>query len=358
MTVHDSSVRILEAAIDRAPHERRVENLQRVTDLFIAGAECYSEEAIVIFDRLLRRLIQEIETAVLVQISDRLAPIRKAPAGIVRTLARHDEIAVAGPLLSRSERLDEADLVDVAETKSQAHLMAISNRARLDPAVTDIIVRRGDDEVVRTLAANAGASFSKGGMDTLANRAERDELLAEKVVQRVDVPHHVFCQLLVAATGVVRERLLAVLAPEAKEEALWILDKVSGAIADNAPAPRSYGAAIRRVLIESADGQLGERELMKYAAKQQIEEVIATLSLLASVPTERIAEFFATGEYESLLIVCKAAGLSFPAARAVIRLERLGTTNALEFMADQSRRFEQIRPDEVQQLVQLWQVAG
>jgi uncharacterized protein (DUF2336 family) len=356
MTVHDSSVRILEAAIDHAPHERRVENLRRVTDLFIAGADCYSEEAVIIFDRLLRRLIEDIETAVLVEIGQLLAPIKKAPAGVVRTLARHDEIAVAGPLLTQSERLAEADLIDVAETKSQAHLMAISNRVRIEPSVTDVLVRRGDDEVVRTLAANAGATFSPHGMDTLADRAERDEVLAEKVVQRVDVPHHIFCKLLVAATGVVRERLLAVLAPEAQEEAFRVLEKVSGAIADHAPAPRSYGNAIRRVLIESADGQLGERELVKYAATQQIEETIAALSLMASVPTERIDEFLTTGEYESLLAVCKAADLSFQAARAVIQLDRFGGTTSLELMNELSRKFEQITSTEAQRLVQLWQV--
>jgi uncharacterized protein (DUF2336 family) len=358
MNVHDTTVRTLESAIARASYDRRVENLRRVTDLFIAGADSFSEEHLAVFDRLLARLIDQIESKVLAEIGERLALVRNAPAGVVRNLAHHDEIAVAGPILIRSQQLAQADLVGIAETKSQAHLMAISNRSRVEEAVTDVLVRRGNDAVVRTLAGNSGAKFSEAGMGTLAQRAEGDEAIAEKVVQRADVPAHVFCRLLVAATAVVRERLLAVLAPEAQEEAFRTLENVSGQIADQTPSRRSYAAAIRRVLIESAQGDLGEQDVIRYASNKQSDETIAALSLLSAVPTEKIDMFFTRRQYESLLIVCKAAGLTWPAARAVVQMNCPGGTIPADVLAGLNRTFEQLKGADAQRMLQRWHADG
>jgi uncharacterized protein (DUF2336 family) len=355
MTMHDTSVRNLESAIARGPYDRRVENLKRVTDLFIAGADSFSEQHLAVFDRLLARLIDHIETTVLAEIGARLAAIKNAPAGVMRDLAHRDEIAVAGPVLARSERLAEADLVDIAETKSQAHLMAISNRPRVQEAVTDVLVRRGSDEVVRTLAGNSGAKFSQGGMGRLAQRAEGDEALAEKVVQRTDVPAHVFCRLLVAATAVVRERLLAALAPAAQEEAFRILEKVSGQIADETPAHRSYAAAIRRVLVESANGELSERELLRYAANKQDDETIAALSLLSSVTTERLDALFAKGRHDVLLLVCRAAGLSWEGTRAMVQMKCPRGAISADSLVGLKRSFDELTPAGAQRKLHRWQ---
>lgn len=356
MNVHDRSVIELEAAIARAPHEKRADNLRRVTDLFIASAESFTEEHLAIFDRVLKRLIDEIETAVLAEIGERLAPIRNAPAGVMRNLAHHEEIAVAGPVLARSERIALADLVHIAETKSQAHLKAISTRPRVEEAVTDVLVRRGDDDVVRTLAANGGASFSESGMGRLADRAVGDEALAENVVQRADVPPHVFCKLLVAATGVVRERLLGVLAPEARAEADRILEKVSGEIADRAPAPRTYGAAIRRVLVESSRAELGEDNLLAYASNRRVDETIATLSLLSSVGTEKIDRLIETAQYETLLIVCRAAGLTWRGARAVILLNRPASAPSPEHLLELHQTFEGLAESDAEHMLRIWRL--
>jgi uncharacterized protein (DUF2336 family) len=76
------------------------------------------------------------------ELANRLAPVANAPLKLIRTLANDDDIAVAGPVLKLAPRLQEADLVDLATTKSQAHLLAISVRQVLGEAVTDVLVRR------------------------------------------------------------------------------------------------------------------------------------------------------------------------------------------------------------------------
>ena len=157
---------------------RRVETLRRVTDLFINGAVDYSDEQIELFDDVFQCLIHQIESSAKALLSNRLAPIPTAPPLTVRALALDDVIEVAAPVLSLSERLDDDALIETARTKSQAHLMAISTRKVLSGAVTDVLVLRGDDDVVQNTVNNPGAEFSERGFTRLVNRAEGDDDLA------------------------------------------------------------------------------------------------------------------------------------------------------------------------------------
>ena len=58
-------------------------------------------------------------------------------------------------------RLRTSDLVEIASTKGQDHLFAISGRTNLPEAVTDVIVDRGERKVIRRLANNESARFSE-----------------------------------------------------------------------------------------------------------------------------------------------------------------------------------------------------
>jgi hypothetical protein len=117
-----------------------------------------------------------------------------APIKVLLTLAHDDEIKVARPVLTHSTRLGAEDLVAVATAKSQNHLLAISERRRLDAIVTDVFLNRGNREVVKSLVENPGAQFS-AALNILLSAMGGDEMLAEKFGQRVDIPTAVFEQL-------------------------------------------------------------------------------------------------------------------------------------------------------------------
>src|SRR5262249_59201929 len=97
--------------------------------------------------------------------------VANAPERVVRRLAHNDAIGVAGPVRSQSPRLGEADLVDIAASKSQAHLLAIARRGALGESVTEVLVRRGNPYVKRSVAANPAASFSPAAYGELVASA-------------------------------------------------------------------------------------------------------------------------------------------------------------------------------------------
>src|SRR5690606_35952508 len=130
------------------------------------------------------------------------------------------------------------DLAEIARTRSQAHLLAISGRGDIGEVVTDELVRRGSREVVWRVADNQAARFSERGFAVLVRRAERDNLLAEKVGARPDIPPRLFQELLMVASEVVRQRLLATADAKTRENIQRALTNVTREVSRDYTAAR------------------------------------------------------------------------------------------------------------------------
>jgi len=78
-----------------------------------------------------------------------------------------------------------------------------------------------------SFAGNRGARISELGFVNLVKRAEDDGVLAEKIGLRPGIPAPMFGELLVKATAVVRDRMLATAPPDIKNEINRILAKVA-----------------------------------------------------------------------------------------------------------------------------------
>ena len=171
---HQNLIDQLEEVIAGKDIGRRAMMLRRVTDLFALGSGKMSAEQIALFDDVMDRLVEKIDTAARATFGDVLAMFPDAPPKVIRRLALDDAINVAGPVLSHSGRVDDTTLVEGAKTKSQEHLLAISRRKALAVLVTDVLVQRGNQNVVLSTAGNPGAAFSEFGYSTLVQRSSND----------------------------------------------------------------------------------------------------------------------------------------------------------------------------------------
>ena len=214
MTTQISLLGELEAAIQSGSSAKRTEMLRRVTDLFVVTAPSVTPQQAGVFDDVFEQLIKEIEWKAKVELSDRVSPLGNAPDRLIRHLAHDDSIEISGPVLAKSPRLGEEELVAIARTKSQAHLAAIAGRPDIGEQVTDVLVERGDMTVARKVAANNGARFSEGSLRNLVDRATDDGDLASAVARRRELPAPMFRQLLTKATDAVRQKLLESAQPE------------------------------------------------------------------------------------------------------------------------------------------------
>ncbi len=162
-------VKEVEATLRDAPIEKRTEILRRVTDLFLVSAPTADESQVAVFDGVMGQLVTYVEQKAVAELSRRIAAFANAPPMTARQMARHDNLEISGPILSKSAVLTDHDLIEIAAWKSQAHLAQIALRPQLTEKVTDALVDFGDNTVASRLAANAGARFSKLGMAKLVS---------------------------------------------------------------------------------------------------------------------------------------------------------------------------------------------
>jgi uncharacterized protein (DUF2336 family) len=318
MVAQDSLISELEDSIRTGSHDKRVQTLRRVTDLFLAETERFNDEQINVFDDVLKRLIDRIETKALAELSRRLAPISNAPNDVIQKLARNDEISVASPVLMQSLRLSNANLVEIANSKSQAHLLAIAGRDQLETSVTDALVTRGDGEVLNRLANNSGAAFSETSFATLVERAGKDDSLALQLGRRLDMPLRLFRELLLRATEAVRAKLLA-MAGENQSEIQSVLAQASDQVANEDAAPRDYTSASRLVRMLQEKGELNQDAILTFLRANRYEEVVAALSTLCGLGLDLVDRLMRAPRNDGILIPCKAVGFDWATTRAILK---------------------------------------
>jgi uncharacterized protein (DUF2336 family) len=164
--------------------------LRRIADLFVASADNYNDEQIALFGEVIGRLIPNTGRRQLAELSNLLAQAKSAPANVVAVLARHIDIAVCGPVLERAAALPDNDLVQIADNDrtNMNMLMKIAARPQLSEAVTDVLLKRGNRGVQRTVIDNPNARVSETGFARVIMGLNGDKDLAAAIAARSDVP--------------------------------------------------------------------------------------------------------------------------------------------------------------------------
>jgi len=357
MKPHHSQIADLEAAIEDGSDDKLVDALRRITDLFVVSAAKFDAQQIGVFDDVLGQLINRIRGKALAELSLRLGPIGNAPIEVVRRLARDDDITVAQPILTQSLCLSESDLIDIANTKDQAHLLAIADRNQVGPNVTDALLRRGRNNVTHRLAENSGASFSENGFGALVKQSHGDEDLAEKVGLRLDVPLPLFRELLQRATETVRSQLVALADPESRHRIQRVLTAICKDTEHEARLvnERDRAEAQARMLALKKRGQVNEAALFKFAKADRYADVVAALSLLCGVPMQLLENLFQSQHREAWLIPCKVAGLAWQTVDVILNCRSIKWGISDQTLDAARAEYFKLSQENAERVLRFWQ---
>ncbi|MVT65284.1 DUF2336 domain-containing protein [Bradyrhizobium pachyrhizi] len=353
MTTAPALIPELDDIVRRGDPKRRAEAARRLGELFLQGAASFRPDHIDLFDGVLTSLVPHAELAARVDLAERLALLANAPRHLVGQLAREDEVAIAGPLLRRSPVIDEKVLVEIANAKGQGHLLAMAERSKLSTALTDVLVRRGDRDVIRCAAGNAGAAFSDASFTTLVQRAGQDGVLTLRIGRRDDLPPEHLKGLLAGSIDVIRRRLHAVAKPERQAEIKLAMKEIEGVIVQ--VEGRDFTAAQRAILALHRAGELNEAAVAGFAKAFKYEECVAALAAMAGVKIVTLDRLISGDRYDPILIASKTIGFEWPTVRALI-LMRLGP-NRVPSPADiEGARvnFVRLMPSTAQRVVEFW----
>ncbi|MEO6784358.1 MAG: DUF2336 domain-containing protein [Bradyrhizobium sp.] len=363
--VEFSVVDEVETAINNGTAEKRLETIKRVTDLFLASAESFNSKQIELFGDVLERLIKTIEIRAiadvsvriaLAEMSSQLAPVPQAPPSVVRRLAGNDEITVARPVLTESACLSTEDLVEIAKTKGEQHLLAMSGRWWLKEVVTDVILARRYPSVSRRIVNNPGARVSAAGFAIVVAQAEADPELAVETGIRVDLPLELRHQLLRSATEAVRARLLSRAPPHVFEEIRSAIATVSAGINREMSKVREFTAAQRLVARLRDNGELKEATLFEFAKRRKYEETVAALAALSHSTIEVIRPLMQSLRDDGVLVPCRVAGLSWETVHAVLESRLATGSMGPHELANARSQFGKMTAENARRLLSFWQV--
>ena len=355
MTVAASLIPGLDEILKQGDPKRLGEAARRITELFLLGAPKLRPDHVDLFDGILIDLVPHTETAARADLAERLSVLRNAPRALVGQLAREDEILIAGPLLRRSPLIDEAALVEIARIQGQGHLLAMSERATLSPDLTEIIVRRGDRDVVRSTAGNSGAAFSPTGYSALIKRASQDGVLTLTVGQRDDLSESHLKDILEGSSDVIRRRLLEVVKPGRQAAITRAMSEISGVI-EMVDSRRDFAPAQHTILALHRAGELNEAALFGFAKAHKYEEAVAALAAMSGVKIATLDRLIAGDRFDPILIVGKTIGLEWATVRALIML-RLGPNRVASPADIEGARvnFARLIPSTAERVVGFWQ---
>ncbi|MFC0633463.1 DUF2336 domain-containing protein [Brevundimonas balnearis] len=289
--------------------EKRRVLLRELTDSFF-GAPTHSEAETALYGDVLAQVSRDMESAVRAQLARRFAPAANAPRSLIRTLADDPEAAVAVAVLRASPLLTDEDLISVARKHGQDHLRAMSKRANVSEAVSDVIVERGDDETLGSLLRNDGARLSRQASETAVERAKANPELHEATVNRSSLPPDLLNDMYFVVESRLRQRILeqnARMDPALLEAALSA-GRAQVATEDGL-LPEDYAETLAYVEELRAANQLTPVVLARFLRSGSRTAFLIALSQLSDVDFHTARQIVERRELDALAVVCKAADL-------------------------------------------------
>jgi uncharacterized protein (DUF2336 family) len=323
-------IREVEDKVASVPMDDRLAMLGRIIDLLRAQVVTLPKLHLEVFDAVIQRLSAEIELAARVELAEQLAPLANAPSGIVRQLA-HDQPPVARPLIAASSKLESQDLISIAVSRGQQHMRAIADRRALASDVTDVLVLRGDTEVVSAVASNSSARFSELGFQTLLHRAREDDAIRASITQRAEMLHLDIDAMLNTDAFQAEDKK--------KSERAEIRDRLNSAMesgienvlkeADAARAAADRDDEEVEKLI--AAGALDDDALARLADDKRHRALVLALAHLGRMELPSAERMISVADPKMLIFLLRSQNFSWATTRAVIAARKLPLPNMHEF---------------------------
>lgn len=296
--------------------EGRRRLLSAVTDLFLVDSDP-TDEAQEHYTAIAERSLSEMQTPDRQDYAERVAAEPTLPRSVANTLASDPEADVARLVLKLSPVLTDADLAAIAVTHSQKHLVAIAERETLSENVTDILVDRGDRQVLRTVSGNEGAAFSDQGFDRLVERGGEDRQVQANLTKRQE-------QLPVSQA----RRVMQIAAQAAYQSAGPQVELISGEPPKRVVREaRERRLELKLLIADLKDGRRVIDDVVGILARDDrafdLAQVISTFS---DIPNAQALRALLQPEPTGIAVACRALGLSAESFRSVLELraKRLG----------------------------------
>jgi uncharacterized protein (DUF2336 family) len=292
--------------------DRRRDLLREVTELFFETSGGRSDRETALFDDVLQLVAAEMQDNVLAELAHQFADAPDAPVGLMRDLANH-AFEIAGPVLERSHVLDEQTLLQIVNYQSQQHIKAVAQRDNVSETLSDAIVRFGDDHALDALMRNDGAEVSRTSMEAAVDRARRNALLHEAVVERRDLPLDLLNEMYFVVETRLRDQILdrnASVDPKTLDAALSnARERVKSAVGNLDAETKNAMAFIQS---KKNAGELNARLLVSLYREAKRMHFLYGLAEVTNLDHETVAGLLERQDIDGLAMICRASNIERP----------------------------------------------
>jgi uncharacterized protein (DUF2336 family) len=297
--------------------EKRLALLRSVADLYFARAIRPTLAEEYLFTEIANSVMRRLQPAQRPQVSEKLCESDRVPHELALTLASDANIAVARPILARSPVLTEADILRLAQASSDDHLEAIATRPSLSSRITDVLIDRGSNKVLRTVSGNAGAEVSETGLRRLVDRARHDDELCLSLADRGDL------------TPAVLEQLEAIVCERAEQQGSDHAGDAIAALRARAQALISEELGKRRANISSTERIIAAIDAKTLSVDEgltplldggRLLDVATVVAHLLRFERNFIFQQIAAGDLNTVLLAFRALDVSFENLQATLLL--------------------------------------
>lgn len=308
----------LEDAVATCPENRCARILEGILQLLTCSRDRPQELLAGVVDGVLLRLTARVEPSALIQLGAALAELKVAPPQTLRRLALHDDPDVACPVLLKSEALSTSDLEMIAISSGERQQLAIAARERIEPPLTERLIKGGGRVIHLALISNAGARFSDAAYAALLEKCMRDDELTKALALRADTPDPVLRKLLAASpdpNARAEPKAPSVSRPQAA---------AAVPIVRELPCAAAYASARPEIVALSRIGKLNDSTVNRFAIRGETANLLTALSVLSGAPIEIVEHVVTDSDCEGLVMACRASRLSWQTTLAILS-NRSGT---------------------------------
>lgn len=188
--------------------DARQQLLAQIAPLFIDNTDTLSETEQALFADIIKSLIEGAEREIREDLANRLQHVDNIDQTLITYLA-NDEISIASPILAQSPVLRDSQLLEIIRHRGREHQIAIANRRRLSPEITEALIDTGDERVVLALVKNNEITITRATLEYLTEEAERLTDLQQPLLARHDLTHELACQLFAWVGAALRHHILS-----------------------------------------------------------------------------------------------------------------------------------------------------
>lgn len=325
--------------------ESRRSLLKQITDVFMLSPQEYTDLQRQYFGEIIEIIAYDLEWQIRRELARCIASESHAPKTLVKRLA-HDEIPVAQPVLEQSPVLNEQDLVQVSEVRSQDHLLAITNRMDIGTRLAAVLVKRGDERVIQGLAQNQQAKISTHDMEYIAGQAKNCGLLQRALIRRRDIPKKILIDLLEHVSENLRSDLQDRIADSDMRNLDQVIDSMKSDVFE------SEQSRVERHIDELArSGKLSEQVLIHYVKDEKPLEFMLGLANLLGTDIETTQRMLADKTGEGLSLAVRAVDFSVTSFKEIAMSPMSAVPSDLATVMRLVRLYQRLSKENAQQTI-------